>query len=242
MSNILCGMKLHNLFYEIRRRLKKHRNYLQVVQLMESNFSMAQQEDLNNNSDDCAICWDKMDSARKLPCGHLFHNSCLRSWLEQDTSCPTCRTSLKSSPDEHDTDNSQESDEEPGLIQSEQPGGLPTFQGAPNRNHFFHFDSSRYTNHPFLSWLPNISVEAIWRPTLIDMETNLQQNRDLLLPGALDRLSRQVHELFPDVPLSIITEDLLATRSLELTVENILERRAEGRLPPRQSSSDSILI
>ena len=46
--------------------------------------------------DQCAICWDEMESARKLPCGHLFHSPCLRSWLEQDTSCPTCRYRFRS--------------------------------------------------------------------------------------------------------------------------------------------------
>lgn len=62
---------------------------------MEKNFPMASKEELIKNSYDCPICWDKMDTGRKLPCGHLFHNFCLRSWLEQDTSCPTCRKSLK---------------------------------------------------------------------------------------------------------------------------------------------------
>lgn len=34
---------------------------------------MATADELAANSDDCAICWDKMESARKLPCGHFFH-------------------------------------------------------------------------------------------------------------------------------------------------------------------------
>ena len=36
-------------------------------------FPMASPENLSTNGDDCAICWDKMENARKLPCGHLFH-------------------------------------------------------------------------------------------------------------------------------------------------------------------------
>ncbi|KAJ3554227.1 hypothetical protein NM688_g3218 [Phlebia brevispora] len=28
---------------------------------------------------------------KKLPCGHIFHFQCLRSWLERQQSCPTCR-------------------------------------------------------------------------------------------------------------------------------------------------------
>ena len=35
-----------------------------------------------------------MTSAKVLPCGHIFHYTCLRSWLEQSHSCPVCRASL----------------------------------------------------------------------------------------------------------------------------------------------------
>ncbi|KAH8876220.1 E3 ubiquitin-protein ligase AMFR isoform 1 [Schistosoma japonicum] len=42
----------------------------------------------------CAICWDVMASWRRLPCRHDFHEHCLRAWLEQNPSCPTCRRDL----------------------------------------------------------------------------------------------------------------------------------------------------
>lgn len=29
--------------------------------------------------------------AKKLPCGHILHFACLRSWLERQQNCPTCR-------------------------------------------------------------------------------------------------------------------------------------------------------
>ena len=32
-----------------------------------------------------------MTTAKKLLCGHLFHVHCLRSWLERQHTCPTCR-------------------------------------------------------------------------------------------------------------------------------------------------------
>lgn len=141
--------KIHTLVKEIRRRFRRHKNYLLVVQLLR--FSAATEEEIEKNVDDCAICWDEMDSARKLPCGHLFHNSCLFSWLEQDISCPICRSSLKGQPDDLTDEvlDQSESDEEfLDAVRSQQ------------RDHFFHFDSSRYTNNPFLSWLPTISIEG----------------------------------------------------------------------------------
>lgn len=31
---------------------------------------------------------------KKLPCGHILHFGCLRSWLERQQTCPTCRRSV----------------------------------------------------------------------------------------------------------------------------------------------------
>ncbi|ESO87844.1 hypothetical protein LOTGIDRAFT_166144 [Lottia gigantea] len=112
---------------------------------------MATVEELEKNADNCAICWEKMDAARKLPCGHLFHNACLRSSLEQDTACPTCRMSL--------------GDDQP----HGRDGAIPLPNPNPNNenqaqnqannqalvNHFFHFDELKILNYPqwYDSWL-----------------------------------------------------------------------------------------
>lgn len=42
----------------------------------------------------CIVCRDEMDAAKKLPCGHMFHSVCLRSWLVEQAVCPICRASL----------------------------------------------------------------------------------------------------------------------------------------------------
>lgn len=41
--------------------------------LLYDSYPMASSKELAENSDNCAICWEKMESARKLPCTHLFH-------------------------------------------------------------------------------------------------------------------------------------------------------------------------
>lgn len=43
------------------------------VSFVSYRFAVATPEELAVNNDDCAICWDSMQAARKLPCGHLFH-------------------------------------------------------------------------------------------------------------------------------------------------------------------------
>lgn len=35
-----------------------------------------------------------INSSKKLPCGHIFHTSCLRSWFQRQQTCPTCRLNI----------------------------------------------------------------------------------------------------------------------------------------------------
>jgi hypothetical protein len=45
--------------------------------------------------EDCGICMEKMKTARKLRCGHCFHQFCLMQMiLNKKTSCPICRSSI----------------------------------------------------------------------------------------------------------------------------------------------------
>lgn len=73
MASLVIVMHLRYLTHEIQRKFKKHRNYLWVLNHMEKTYPLATPEDLSQNSDNCAICWEKMETARKLPCAHLFH-------------------------------------------------------------------------------------------------------------------------------------------------------------------------
>lgn len=241
MASLVILMQLRYLFYEIRRRVSKHQNYLQVIALMEANFPMASAEELDKNCDDCAICWDRMDAARKLPCGHLFHNSCLRSWLEQDTSCPTCRTSLKARRPTRDAANNTTVS--------------PNTMDNTAREHFFHFDGSRYA-----SWLPSVSVEVrrpirnasltrvVWgrrvindnassvqlsslppvsstsvQTSITDEPTSLPNMASTFDLSTLESMAQQVQEVFPHVAVSLIVQDLRVTQSIEVTMENILD-------------------
>ena len=43
------------------------------------------------HSNNGTVAVDERLRPKKLPCGHILHFSCLRSWLERQQNCPTCR-------------------------------------------------------------------------------------------------------------------------------------------------------
>ncbi|KAM5137987.1 E3 ubiquitin-protein ligase AMFR [Mantella aurantiaca] len=232
MASLVIFMQLRHLFHELQRRLRRHKNYLRVVGNMEAHFAVATPEELEANNDDCAICWDSMQAARKLPCGHLFHNSCLRSWLEQDTSCPTCRMSLNMADGSRPRGEQQRENIDPNIIPLTVTEGRPRLN---QHNHFFHFDGSR-----FASWLPSFSVEVMHTTNILGIAQASNSQ--------LNAMARQVLDMFPQVPYHLVLQDLQLTRSVEITTDNILEGRIQVPFPtqrpddPRSaadSSSDS---
>nr|CAG4637701.1 EOG090X03TK [Chydorus sphaericus] len=56
-------------------------------------------EDLANTDTVCIICREEMvTGAKKLPCNHIFHATCLRSWFQRQQTCPTCRLEVLRAP------------------------------------------------------------------------------------------------------------------------------------------------
>jgi len=39
-----------------------------------------------------------ISGAKKLPCNHIFHATCLRSWFQRQQTCPTCRLEVLRAP------------------------------------------------------------------------------------------------------------------------------------------------
>ncbi|KAI4236937.1 MAG: hypothetical protein LQ349_002220 [Xanthoria aureola] len=118
---VLCmfyGMPIHiirDVALTIRSFYKRIRDFVQYKQAtrdMNARYPDATAEEIVRE-DVCIICrenmtvWqnptedgasgerrpiDERQRAKKLPCGHLLHFACLRSWLERQQICPTCRT------------------------------------------------------------------------------------------------------------------------------------------------------
>ena len=51
----------------------------------------------HDNHTTCTVCLQEMladEMAVRLPCQHLFHEQCVRTWLGKQHTCPTCRKEL----------------------------------------------------------------------------------------------------------------------------------------------------
>lgn len=55
--------------------------------------------DVSDDERECTICLDRLEVGQhcvKLPCGHIFHQDCLRSWfLHRHVECPFCRCDVR---------------------------------------------------------------------------------------------------------------------------------------------------
>ncbi|KAM0683453.1 E3 ubiquitin-protein ligase synoviolin [Mitosporidium daphniae] len=96
----LYGLPIHIIrdFYltvkSLATRIQDLRRFLQATQNMEERYMDATEQDLGASDRLCIICREDMQSAKKLDCGHMFHFKCLKSWLERQQSCPTCRSPI----------------------------------------------------------------------------------------------------------------------------------------------------
>ncbi|XP_050294124.1 E3 ubiquitin-protein ligase Iruka isoform X2 [Anthonomus grandis grandis] len=54
------------------------------------------QEQVSQNMQ-CSVCWEHFsfkEQVRQLPCFHIYHELCIRPWLELHGTCPICRQNL----------------------------------------------------------------------------------------------------------------------------------------------------
>ena len=52
---------------------------------------------LSQRSQLCAVCLEgiqEMQKVFRLPCKHLFHEHCLKPWMQKTGSCPSCRSAI----------------------------------------------------------------------------------------------------------------------------------------------------
>ncbi|KAG7202758.1 hypothetical protein KM043_009927 [Ampulex compressa] len=66
-----------------------------AIRNMNTLYPDATTEELAAADNVCIICREEMVAAsKKLPCNHIFHTACLRSWFQRQQTCPTCRLNI----------------------------------------------------------------------------------------------------------------------------------------------------
>lgn len=78
-------------FRSFMKRVHDMAQYRRATANMQERYPDATQAEIAAGDAMCIICREELTAAKKLPCGHLFHMHCLRSWLERQQLCPTCR-------------------------------------------------------------------------------------------------------------------------------------------------------
>ncbi|EOA28621.1 hypothetical protein CARUB_v10024842mg [Capsella rubella] len=71
---------------------------MEAIPTVEISSSMVRGSSSDESSLLCAICMEDFvvgESARRLPCNHLYHNDCIVPWLTSHNSCPLCRCRLQ---------------------------------------------------------------------------------------------------------------------------------------------------
>jgi len=84
---------------ELRKKMVQFASYRKLSHMMDTKFhTCTTEEELEDAGGVCIICRDALllsEQPKKLPgCGHVFHKYCLKGWLMQQNTCPTCRRDI----------------------------------------------------------------------------------------------------------------------------------------------------
>ncbi|KAF2007731.1 hypothetical protein P154DRAFT_516548 [Amniculicola lignicola CBS 123094] len=154
------GIPIHimrDLFMTIRSFIKRCNDfakYRNATRDMNARYPDATAEELERENT-CIVCreemqpWvqpgagdvpagqrvDERQRAKKLPCGHILHFSCLRSWLERQQVCPTCRRPVLGTPATQN--NQQNNAANQGQQNPQNQPNAPQGMGIRNLEHWF---------------------------------------------------------------------------------------------------------
>ncbi|XP_074023710.1 E3 ubiquitin-protein ligase synoviolin [Numenius arquata] len=99
-----------------------------AIRNMNTLYPDATPEELQAMDNVCIICREEMvTGAKRLPCNHIFHTSCLRSWFQRQQTCPTCRMDVlrASLPAQPPPDPPEPAPQPPQTPQVPQPPNFP---------------------------------------------------------------------------------------------------------------------
>jgi len=194
-----------------------------------------------------------MTAAKKLPCGHLFHLYCLRSWLAHHNSCPTCRKMLPSTqPPTHRAARAavpqfpgvaaqmrhlQQAQNQLNPAQAAAAAAPVASGGNANNHHHEHAlpmvgvpanAPQRGPGTPALNQPGPNAPEAwgsnsAWMDWLPDIHYAERLTQAPEPSPRLREMIQQVADVFPNIPAALIEQDLRRTNSVAFTINNVAD-------------------
>ncbi|XP_035825186.1 E3 ubiquitin-protein ligase synoviolin B isoform X2 [Aplysia californica] len=144
-----------------------------AIRNMNTLYPDATPEELSSGDNVCIICREEMTTnCKKLPCNHIFHTSCLRSWFQRQQTCPTCRLEVLRMPRPAAAQQAQQ--------QQQQQQAQPAQPPADNQNPFNNMPGM-FGGFPF-QWPPNAGGQAV--PPPFGWPQQQQQQQQQQQPGA----------------------------------------------------------
>jgi len=218
-------LSISNVFGTLLAKIKSAQNYWKLTQDMDKRFKRISKTELETMTDlTCAICRDDItaSSGRRLPCDHIFHYSCLRSWLERESFCPICKRSLFPDKPRNSQPNPTRTNTHPPRM--DQAAFTHPVQGSPIQAHTF---PQEQTIQGHTGGLPHTLPQV--PPSMPFMHPFYSSNPyGFYNPtdnGFFFFEIQRISELLPHVPLHIIYEELIRTQSVEVAIDNFLNGR-----------------
>jgi hypothetical protein len=149
------------VWVQLSKRIASHRNYVRLVRSIRETYRSLSGDELSGRDDCCAICREKMTTALELPCSHLFHQSCLMTWLEEHSSCPNCRRHLLAVAPEVEALRRARGQPQPAQPQPQPPQQQQQqpLQANQQRRRHQHHRHRRQHNHEHAHAEPEVEVE-----------------------------------------------------------------------------------
>ena len=83
LIDVVLLLNMRTVVISLQKKLASYRFFVAMEKELRDKFpSVDNPEELRDEL--CPICQESMATAKKLPCGHLYHLRCIRSWLEQN--------------------------------------------------------------------------------------------------------------------------------------------------------------
>merc|ERR1712137_1317869 len=96
LVDAILFLNMRNVFNRLCQKIQAYLTYRRLTYTLNSVFPTVTQQHFESGEHDstCLICRDEMETGKMLPCQHVFHEVCIFSWLENQSTCPTCRAPI----------------------------------------------------------------------------------------------------------------------------------------------------